>query len=424
MKFLVKCLTGRIILKSDIPRASDTVFKPAIPLQLAAKVKRAALRKKRNMFLENRLLLVKLLNQKLLSEEGRRAFELMTSENKKMVYSLLEKPENVVKLRRAFLPNASDADRIFLSKLVSSELPLCFFPSILRACNNARSPEAKKVISKNLADFLLLLGKNKNKPVSSFERMLAFSVSWVLLKSGSKDNLESVAKFVAENFVNFEVSPQNKNHELYLRLKKNISDFLFKFGGEKTILLYKDHLLDKTFNESDKKLGQLLVRRLQRKTGSRTILLGGKLRGRAIVREINSSSLNRWLSALNAKELWKSLGFDYVPIEPILEKKVNGKKVKRIYSIMKRGTNGILTGQKRVFAGIINGVILAYFLENPKNARFVLQLERDKKTIESGLIQLGINHGHLHYGNYLVEMHNGKPRIYLIDFDKAKRLTR
>ena len=52
----------------------------------------------------------------------------------------------------------------------------------------------------------------------------------------------------------------------------------------------------------------------------KTILLGGPLVGKAIIRIIDEDSFEEWKKAYSAKGVWEELGFDYIPIEPILKK--------------------------------------------------------------------------------------------------------
>ena len=42
-----------------------------------------------------------------------------------------------------------------------------------------------------------------------------------------------------------------------------------------------------------------------------------------------------------------------------------------------------------------------------------------KEAYEEVLRKLNIKHGHLHDGNFCVEFHQGKIRLYVIDFDEA-----
>ena len=147
---------------------------------------------------------------------------------------------------------------------------------------------------------------------------------------------------------------------------------------------------------SDKK--RRISRVEQLKDGSRTILLGGKLKGKAIIREIDKYSLDAWLKA-------ESVG---IPVEPILKK--NGKpRIKRTKN-----------GSYRVSAGVINGPSFFSFIRNDRNKRFIREVFLQGDEIKRKLGQHGIIHGHFHAGNMVVEMQNGRPKVYLIDFDNAR----
>jgi hypothetical protein len=58
-----------------------------------------------------------------------------------------------------------------------------------------------------------------------------------------------------------------------------------------------------------------------------------------------------------------------------------------------------------------------YYQKSSKNYK---EIELQISKINLGLRELGIDHGHKHDRNYLVQMYKGKPRVYLIDFDQAK----
>lgn len=137
-------------------------------------------------------------------------------------------------------------------------------------------------------------------------------------------------------------------------------------------------------------------RRKFEKTGSRTVLLGGKYTGKIIVRIIKEESYNAWKKALES-DIWEKEGFDYVPVEPII----------RAYPF--RGKKRVMY---RVFAGVIDGHTLARSLYRG-------DLSSTVTKIQKALIKIEVWHGHPHERNFVVAMHEGKPRLYLIDFDQA-----
>ncbi|MFA6268591.1 MAG: HEAT repeat domain-containing protein [archaeon] len=161
----------------------------------------------------------------------------------------------------------------------------------------------------------------------------------------------------------------------------------------------------------------------QVKDGSTTVLLGGKfydkviIRGGPAVREfgelripyaqgIKPEALEAWKKALEFD--WKSLGLDHNPIEPILKKK--GK-----YRIFKNKD-----GTYRASVGVIQGESAHTFMrKHIVPAPLHDELQHQINTITEGLNRLQINHSHDHLGNFVIKIVEGKPQVFLIDFDAA-----
>ena len=143
-----------------------------------------------------------------------------------------------------------------------------------------------------------------------------------------------------------------------------------------------------------------------KKTGSRTILLGGSLLGKAIIRIISDKAFQGWKKAFEAKSVWKGLGFDYVPIEPIL---TTGGKLRAFKT---------KEGMWRVSTKVL-GLSLHRFMASQEYPQYKQELAVMEANIEKGLNTLKIKHGHLHKSNFCIEMHEGKIRLYAIDFDQA-----
>ncbi|MBI2666643.1 hypothetical protein HYX13_03460, partial [Candidatus Woesearchaeota archaeon] len=160
-----------------------------------------------------------------------------------------------------------------------------------------------------------------------------------------------------------------------------------------------------------------LVRREFAKSGSITYLLGGGFTGKVIVRIIRNKAFQAWKRAFEAEETWKKLGFDYIPIEPILKK---GNKL-RAYQTR--------SGFWRVSTRVL-GLSLASLSDVPvvrgynHSQQNYNQLLATRDIIIRGLKQLGIIYAaetpsHLHDNNFCVELVDGRFRLYLIDFDQA-----
>ncbi len=105
--------------------------------------------------------------------------------------------------------------------------------------------------------------------------------------------------------------------------------------------------------------------------------------------------------------MWKRLGFDYVPVEPILSK--NGKL---------RISKTTQWKKYRVYAKVL-GPSLKEFLNSPGNNKYAEYLNGLRWKIIKGLKILGISHGHYHEDNFCVDYNNQVLRIYIIDFDLA-----
>ena len=142
------------------------------------------------------------------------------------------------------------------------------------------------------------------------------------------------------------------------------------------------------------------------KTGSETIVLGGPLLGKVIIRIISDQAFQGWKKAFEAESVWKELGFDYIPIEPILHRwgKLRAFKTKE--------------GLWRVSTKVL-GLSLKRFMTSKEYPLYERELAVMKANIVKGLDILKIEHGHLHHGNFCIEMHQGKIRLYAIDFDRA-----
>jgi len=147
---------------------------------------------------------------------------------------------------------------------------------------------------------------------------------------------------------------------------------------------------------NDKK--RSVVRVKQIKDGSTTVLLGGKLKGKAIVREIDKYGLDAWRRA-------KEVG---IPVEPILTK--NGKE--RVYKTK--------DNFYRVSTGVLNGSSMFAFVRNHKNQKYISSVFMQADKIKRKLGEYGIIHGHFHPGNLVVVVEKGRAKVYLIDFDQAR----
>jgi hypothetical protein len=144
------------------------------------------------------------------------------------------------------------------------------------------------------------------------------------------------------------------------------------------------------------------------KTGSETMLVGGELKGKIIVRRLNSEAFLVWQQLFENHALWKEAGFDYVPIEPIVS-----------YRLGKDGLVDVSTG--------VLDLNLDLWLKMGGNFQKELNAKYDQ--ILSVLDHRWIHHGHPHRENVVLRFFRDRkghvdftrePRCYLIDFDLAE----
>ncbi len=151
------------------------------------------------------------------------------------------------------------------------------------------------------------------------------------------------------------------------------------------------------------------------KSGSRTTLLGTipakpqiNLKEKIIVRHVTASAYINWTKAFENYEFWKTHGFSYVPVEPIVRTRLETR-----------------TGRIAVFSRVL-GPSVGYW--QAKTPLFKEEIKKQLDNIIAGLKELGIEHGHTHMGNFCLlfnKMPTGEadikipPRVYVIDFDEA-----
>jgi hypothetical protein len=146
---------------------------------------------------------------------------------------------------------------------------------------------------------------------------------------------------------------------------------------------------------------------LSNSTGS-LIVLGGKQWGKSIVRIVDEEAFNAWKRAQEKG----------IRVEPILTKKDGSLRAKHVGK-----------GKVRVFAGVV-GPTITEFLDQRRNKKYERSVRNQVQTIQRQLLRHNINHGHsidgvnITQGNLCVrfETYRGKkrPRVYVIDFDRAR----
>lgn len=140
---------------------------------------------------------------------------------------------------------------------------------------------------------------------------------------------------------------------------------------------------------------------------SETVLLGGTLTGKAIVRVIDASCFRAWKLAFEARAEWEAAGFDYVPIEPIASDR-HGEL---------RATPD-RQGRYRVVCGVLGKSASHFMAAHPESRT---EIERQRSRILAVLFRLGVDHGDIeNFSNFCVQEESGCIRLFLIDFDKAR----
>jgi hypothetical protein len=144
------------------------------------------------------------------------------------------------------------------------------------------------------------------------------------------------------------------------------------------------------------------------KTGSETVLLGGELKGKTILRKVSPSAFMSWQRLYEDYNLWQEAGFDYVPIEPIQSFGVNEDKFVDVYCSVLDLNLGQWCQKAIMFTDDLN-------VQMEK----IIQVVKDNNVV----------HGHPKAENFCLRFFRDEkgqpdftrtPRLYLIDFDRAQ----
>jgi hypothetical protein len=143
------------------------------------------------------------------------------------------------------------------------------------------------------------------------------------------------------------------------------------------------------------------------KTGSETTLIGGLLKNKTIIRKIDSKAFLSWQTLYEDYQVWKNVGFDYVPIEPIQSFKLN------------------MDGLVDVYTSVLD---LSLAIWNGMSLDFYHEIYSDIEKIRRVLASREVEHGHDHHENFCLRFFRDaegrvdfskQPRVYMIDFDMA-----
>ena len=150
------------------------------------------------------------------------------------------------------------------------------------------------------------------------------------------------------------------------------------------------------------------------KTGTETFVLPEA--ADAAVRVIPRVAAANWLKAFSDWPTWYEAGFNYVPVEDVL-------------SITPTEPPTEMSPQVAVTTSILHGLSLRDYSTKISSQRHIKELTAMRDQIKLILVDMGINHGHDHDGNFVVVPYvddSGEvdwsrvPRLYVIDFDQSR----
>ena len=246
------------------------------------------------------------------------------------------------------------------------------------------------------SNFALKTNKELTKPNIEIQKSAARMVRYIPEKE--------IRKYILELFDDSNQKIRKIATELISSVPREEKENLFQIAIDKGLTkeLIESPLYDKYDINKDE-----FSRELFDKTGSKTILIGGPLMGKTIIRNMTPRTFLSWKKLFEDYELWKRNKFDYVPIEPIQSYRLNKE------------------GMVEVYSGVLDLNLEQWF---SKTSKFKTEIENQEEKIKEALKEVGIVHGHAHIRNFCLRFFRDKngnpdlniaPRVYLIDFDKA-----
>lgn len=153
-----------------------------------------------------------------------------------------------------------------------------------------------------------------------------------------------------------------------------------------------------------------------KKTGSRLFLLNGALAGHVVAHIVPKRAAVAWRAALSAD--WKSVGFDYVPIEPISTL----DDIAREYELSRSSIAALNALQSKIEPNeelVFSKIIMGPTITDLSNHTTRMDLGIHDDSIEAALNKFNIVHGHGPLGNTVLQRDGNQIRRYLIDWDQA-----
>lgn len=217
---------------------------------------------------------------------------------------------------------------------------------------------------------------------------------------------EKVESLIRGVFIGDDTETQRAYAQMNIFLPVEKQSGLFRMFQEKL----GNSIIDPSLYKSEAISSEKFSRNAFEKTGSGTTLLGGDLKNKTIIRHLTPEAFLAWERLYEDYEMWKNEGFDYVPVEPIQSFQLTKENMVDVYS-------GVLD---------INSAAWI-FMRGP----FLHEIEQDISKIIKVLEKQKFTHGHTHFGNFCLRFWRNedgtadlsrKPRVYLIDFDRAASL--
>lgn len=219
--------------------------------------------------------------------------------------------------------------------------------------------------------------------------------SWIVgLVMNGFDGNDSQQKQFASDLISY--APEDEKSTLFdLAIKKGLGRYLIDSPLYKSNAISSDKFSRKVF---------------MNKKDSGSILFGGNLKGKTILRRINRlEALVAWQKAYESYSTWKDAGFDYVPIEPI------------------QSFNIADDGVASVYAGILDINVTEWY---SKTNLFKDEISEQIANIQATLKENGISHNDDDDRNFCLRFSRNDdeepdfsadavPRVYIIDFEFA-----
>lgn len=262
--------------------------------------------------------------------------------------------------------------------------------------SNNKSQKPRRVIS------IILRGKGR-KTFKLKNPLRSTKVSSEILEklhsTDATDRWEGVLELVAKYPKKSKYILQKMLNDPDREVRRLVTLKLASLGDYNVPELYGSSLTNPEFMDEKRSI----VRVHQDKPERNTILLGGKLRGKVVIKIMRKHNLDAWKLAIEKG----------IPVEPIQRDKFGNFRI-----TLRRNGNFL------VVPSVLHGMTVRAFLSDEKRRKkFEQTITEQMHSIERSLKKGKIVHGHIHDQNFIVVWVRKKnkkfPKVYLVDFDKA-----